>query len=340
MYRGVVLSACTMYKVPTHSTRARLLQQDENGKLCEQLSGYKGRDTVMQFGVALPTHTTRYRENPVRHMLAEAAQAAESLGYASIWVNDHIIVPQSQAAWGDIIEPLITLAFLIPLVPRIHLGTATLVLPQRNALIVAKQAAALDVLSEGRFILGIGVGWLEEEFHFLNADFHRRGAITDEAIEVMRTVWREPVASFHGQFYDVAEALCAPKPARGGPPLWVAGNSPAAIQRAARGGDAWHPFWLGLDDFQAKVAMLRALCVDRQLPTIALNLAFRIAGDGRSARAGVAATAEQVTAVLAQYRQAGLDHVICEFEASDGNDLLRQMQVMAEEVAPALSASP
>ncbi len=294
----------------------------------------------MQFGVALPTHTTRYREPTVRHVLEAAAQAAEALGYASIWVNDHIIAPQSQPAWGDIIEPLITLASLIPVVPHIHLGTATLVLPQRNALLVAKQAAALDVLSEGRFILGIGVGWLEEEFQFLNADFHRRGTIADEAIEVMRTVWREPVASFHGQFYNFAAALCAPKPARGGLPLWIAGNSPAAMQRAVRVGDAWHPFWLGLDDFKANVAILRGLCADRQPPPIALSLAVRITDDGRSAGGELAGTAEQVKDALEQYRQAGLDYVICHFEASDGNDLLRQMRVMAEEVVPALDAAP
>jgi alkanesulfonate monooxygenase SsuD/methylene tetrahydromethanopterin reductase-like flavin-dependent oxidoreductase (luciferase family) len=121
----------------------------------------------MRVGTFLPTYWTDYGATTVREAVEETARAAEELGYASVWANDHVIVPAHQeeayAGVGHIIEPLTTLASLIHLVPRLQLGTSALVLPQRHAVVVAKQVAALDVLSGGRFILGVGVGWLEAE---------------------------------------------------------------------------------------------------------------------------------------------------------------------------------
>src|ERR687885_424610 len=166
----------------------------------------------MQIGAFLPTYWASYGTRTLPEAITATAQAADALGYASLWANDHVIAPADQASMGHIIEPLITLASLIHVVPRVELGTSALVLPQRHAVVVAKQVAALDVLSGGRLILGVGVGWLEEEFGFLNADFARRGAVTDEAIKAMRALWSEPVASFHGRFYDFADAVFFPKP--------------------------------------------------------------------------------------------------------------------------------
>src|SRR5256714_208454 len=192
----------------------------------------------MRVGAFLPTYWTDYGTTTVREAVEEAARAAEALGYASVWANDHVIAPAHQAGVGHIIEPLMTLASLIHLVPRLQLGTSALVLPQRHAVVVAKQVAALDVLSGGRFILGVGVGWLEEEFGFLNADFARRGAVTDEAIRAMRALWSEPVASFHGRFYAFSDAVFFPKPRSGGVPVWVCGNTRPAIRRAGLDRDA------------------------------------------------------------------------------------------------------
>ena len=135
---------------------------------------------------------------------------------------------------------------------------------------MAKQVAALDLLSESRLILGVGVGWRAEEFKILNADFEHRGAVADEAIEVMHTLWRDPVASFHGQFYDFSEVSFWPKPVGGGPPIWVGGHTEAALRRTARSGDAWVVCGLGLDEFKAGVASLRELTRGRRcqwLPT-------------------------------------------------------------------------
>ena len=153
----------------------------------------------MRFGVYLPTYWADYGTSNIRVALEEAAKTAEALGYAAIWVDDVVVVPSDHDSLDHVIEPLVTLATLVHLVPNIKLGISVLVLPQRNAIIVAKQVAALDLLSESRLILGVGVGWRAEEFKILNADFEHRGVVADEAIEVMHTLWRDPVAGFHGQ---------------------------------------------------------------------------------------------------------------------------------------------
>lgn len=302
----------------------------------------------MQFGVHLPTYWTDYGTSTMRVTIEEAAKAAEALGYAAVWANDSVMVPAGFRYQGHItdtfqvIEPLITLASLIHLVPRIKLGTHVLVLPQRDAIIVAKQVAALSLLAQNRLILGVGVGWRAEEFKLLSADFERRGAVADEALEVMRTLWREPVASFHGQFYDFADALFLPKPDEGGPPIWVGGLSPAAIRRTARIGDGWLPWGPALDEFKAGVASLRTLTQGRLCPLLAATVNLRIdnpgqpAGPTKSSHIPItcAGGPDEIAHYLDQYRQAGLEYALCGFNAESVNDLLRQMHIFAEQVAP------
>jgi probable F420-dependent oxidoreductase len=294
-------------------------------------------DGTMQIGTFLPTYWASYGSRTLPEALTATAQAADALGYASLWANDHVIAPADQASMGHIIEPLITLASVAALVPRLALGTSALVLPQRHAVLVAKQVAALDMLSGGRVILGVGVGWLEEEFCMLGADFAHRGAVADEAIAVLRALWHEPQATFHGQYYDLTDAMCAPKPAHE-VPLWMCGNTRPAIRRAARLGDAWNPFGIGLEDFRAGVALLRRLAeaAGRPMPTVAAHLRLWI-GEGSQRDAHVAGTVETVTAVLEEYRQAGLEYLICDFVADDVDDLVRQMRLMAEQIAPAVT---
>ncbi len=290
----------------------------------------------MQFGAFLPTYWPDYGTSSVRVAVEAAAKAAAALGYVSVWANDHVVAPSRESGAGHIVEPLTTLASLIHLVPGLQLGTSTLVLPQRNAVVVAKQVAALDVLSGGRFTLGVGVGWLEEEFAFLNADFAHRGAVADEAIMAMRALWTAPSATFHGQFYNFTDAVFFPKPAGGGPLLWMCGNTRPAIRRAARMCDGWNPFGIGLDDFKAGVAYLREQRQRPALPTIAAHMRLRIGARGPS-EAHISGSVEEVTATLEQYRQAGLEYLICDFVAADVDDLLRQMESMAQQIAPRLA---
>jgi alkanesulfonate monooxygenase SsuD/methylene tetrahydromethanopterin reductase-like flavin-dependent oxidoreductase (luciferase family) len=173
----------------------------------------------MRFGVFLPTMPCWYRTSTVRTAVEDVARAAEALGFASVWANYAVIHPPAVPSPEGVIEPFVTLASLIHLVPRLHLGVSVLVLPQRNATVVAKQAPALDLLSQGRFILGVGVGHRAEEFAFLGADYAHRGAITDESIALLRTLWREPRVQFQGPTYSLTDAVFEPKPSRGDLPI-------------------------------------------------------------------------------------------------------------------------
>lgn len=169
----------------------------------------------MRFAAFLPTYWDDYGTSSLPVAIKEAAQAAETLGYEGVWAIDVM-----SREYVQVSEPLVTLASLVHLVPRLTLGTAVLVLPYRNALLVAKRAAALDMLSHHRLILGVGIGWKAEEFALLGANFEHRGVVTDEAIEVMRTLWREPSASYHGRFHRFDDASLPPHPVDGGPPIW------------------------------------------------------------------------------------------------------------------------
>lgn len=297
----------------------------------------------MRFGVNLPSYWSSYGTSSMHEAIEETAKAAAALGYASVWTNDHILVPANRGRSGVQIEPLITLSSLIHLVPSLDLGTSVLVLPQRDAILVAKQAAALDVLSQGRCILGLGVGWNKQEFSFHHADFEHRGAITDEAIQVMRALWQEPQVSFHGQFYEFTDALFFPKPLRQKLPLWIGGQSAAAIRRAARYGQAWVPFGADLNAFKRGKAALEAQPDGHTLPMLALHLSLRILNSAGSpsqdkpTNVHLVGTPEEITAALDAYYQSGLEYLICLFEADELSDLLHQMQLFAETVAPHLS---
>lgn len=301
----------------------------------------------MRFGAYLPTYWNDYPGSSMAVAIVEAAMAAEALGYDSIWANDKVLQPaaadRETLEGGQVIEPLITLASLIHLVPRITLGTSVLVLPQRNAILVAKQAGALDLLSGHRLILGVGIGHQVEEFAALGADFRQRGAVTDEAIEVLQALWREPVASYHGRLHDVVDARMRPAPPGGGPPVWIGGDTLASVRRAARYGAGWLPYNWDLDAFGAGVSMLRDLTVGRQCPTIANVFNFRMQRPDEPtpvrsttpwAPVSFAGSADAVAQRLEAYRKVGLECAVCGFESENLDDLLRQMRVFAEEVVP------
>jgi probable F420-dependent oxidoreductase len=301
----------------------------------------------MRFGVHLPTYWDDYGSSPIHVAIEEAALAAEALGYDGVWANDEVVHPaaaqRGTVEGGQVIEPLVTLASLIHLVPRLRLGIAVLVLPQRNTILVAKQAAALDLLSQQRLILGVGVGWRAKEFALLGANFADRAAVTDEAIEVMQTLWREPIAHYQGQFHHFDALSMPPHPIDGGPPIWIGGNGPRSIRQAARYGSGWLPFGMNLDAFRSGVSTLRELTREQQCPTIANEFYFRIEKPEEPAvvrsttpwmPTPFAGSPDIIAQQLEHYQQAGLAYALCLFESEDLDDLLRQMRIFAEQVAP------
>ena len=188
--------------------------------------------------------------------MANIAAAAESYGYSYIAVNDHVVVPKDVASlypytddgsWpgriGDFLDPLSLIGFLAGVTKKINLLTSVLVIPYRPPILAAKMIASLDVMSGGRLILGVGAGWMREEFEAVGApDFNGRGKVTDEYIEAFRILWTEQDPRFHGEYVDFENIIFAPQPVqKNGPRIWVGGESHAARRRTAKLGDGWYP---------------------------------------------------------------------------------------------------
>jgi probable F420-dependent oxidoreductase len=187
----------------------------------------------------------------------QLARAAEEAGFESLWAVEHVVVPAGYRSTypyhpsgkipggrddPPIPDPLIWLSHVAAVTQRIRLGTGILILPQRNPLVTAKAVATLDAMSGGRVLLGVGVGWLEEEFVALGVPFERRGARTDDYIRALRTLWTQDLPSYTGEFVAFRDAYCRPQPAQGSVPIIIGGHSERAARRAGALGDGFYPF--------------------------------------------------------------------------------------------------
>ena len=204
----------------------------------------------------------------------ELCRRAESTGFESVWGGEHVVLPDSIAskypyspdgkipATPDtpIPDPLIWLAFAAAGAPTLRLGTCILIVPQRNPLVLAKELATLDRLSGGRVELGLGVGWLKEEFEALGVPWQRRGARNDEYVAAMRALWAGPHGEFHGEFVDFAPATCSPRPVNGSIPVHVGGDTDAAVQRAVRIADGYFPGEGDIERLGELLGRLRRAC--------------------------------------------------------------------------------
>jgi probable F420-dependent oxidoreductase len=198
---------------------------------------------TMHVAVEFPLATQRWGPEAV----FELARAIEDAGYDEIDLFEHVTVghpipgrSETREAAPELLEPLVTLGAISAVTQRIRLGTGILVLPQRQPALVAKQVATLDVLSNGRVRFGVGVGWQRSEYESLGVPFEERGRRFDEAITLMRRYWTEPSVTFRGQFYRAEAMGMDPKPVQpGGPPVWIGGDSEAALRRVGRLGDGW-----------------------------------------------------------------------------------------------------
>ena len=186
---------------------------------------------------------------------ARLGQLAEENGFESVWTVEHVVVPagyESEYPYSPtgrmpgpeespIPDPLVWLTHVGAHTTRLKLATGVLILPQRNPVVLAKEVATLDVLSGGRVVLGVGVGWLREEFDAIGVPFDERGPRTDEAIEALRALWTQDDSSFHGRFFDFDRAKSYPKPAQGSVPIVIGGHTKPAARRAGRLGDGFFP---------------------------------------------------------------------------------------------------
>ena len=192
-------------------------------------------------------------------VMVDTARAADELGFRALWTSDHLLAPSTLPQFARVFEPLVLLAHLAAVTSRIRLGTSVIVLPMRSPFVVAKQAATLDQLANGRLILGVGVGSFGEEYTNVHADFRTRGARLDEAIRLFRHLWSGSRAPFDGRFYGFPDGVFDPLPVqRDKLPLLIGGRSDAALRRAGRVADIWQTTTLTPETLPTAVAKIRA----------------------------------------------------------------------------------
>jgi probable F420-dependent oxidoreductase len=307
----------------------------------------------MKFGICLPTYP--FGMQPSREAIEKVARAGERLGYDSLWTSDHILPPRDKPRYGNLYEALTTLAFLAGITTRVGLGTSVLVLPLRDPRLVAKQVATIDALSGGRVILGIGVGWMEDEFRNVGAEFRRRGRRVDEAIRAMRTLWTEPDPVFAGEFYQFRDVFCEPRPARaGGPRLEIGGYGAATLRRTATLGDAWHADDMTPDKLAEMGRELRALA---QAKGRNVSITLRRTVDVRPAAAAagrlvppteaggiqagkwtggtagaLSGSADDIRRGVEEVAALGVDHFVCQFEQANLEEHIASVEVFADAV--------
>lgn len=295
----------------------------------------KGWPDKMKFGIVLPS----YGRGASRLNLVDSALAAERMGFDSIWATDHLALPKADAErFGHIFEALTTISYLAACTREIRLGFSTLVLPQRNPVEVAKEIATLDALSGGRVIFSAGIGWSAGEYANLGYSFKDRGKRMDEALKVIRTLWRGgKTISFQGKYYRFDQVVLSPAPVQsGGPPLWVAGDSEKALRRAIYFGDGWHPNARPAAMIQAALEKARPLLGERPFTVcVRARLDFGPQADPDSPLGG---TPEQVTSQLKAYQAAGVDQVILSIQADSQAARERAMSLFCDQVIPAFRA--
>jgi probable F420-dependent oxidoreductase len=310
----------------------------------------------MEVGLALGSAVSGPTADPAQ--IRALALAADRLDFHSVWVPDHVVIPvgaQSPYPYAEpgtpfdvsrlqvTYDPLATLPYLAGLTERVRLGVSVLVVPYRNPLVVAKWLASLDQLSGGRLLIGVGVGWLAEEFQALGQPgFAERGAITDEYLTIWKTLWSRPVAEFSGHHYRFGPVLAGPSPRQvPHPPIHVGGNSRAALRRALRVGAGWHLTRLGPDGVATRVSALRSALAEARRPPDDILVSARIVLDLRSdagstgGPARVGGDADAVAAAFGRYAAAGVGLLIPSLPAEASPPAqLEMVDRLARDVVP------
>jgi probable F420-dependent oxidoreductase len=238
----------------------------------------------MQIGVTFPQNEIGADPSVIR----DYAQAAEALGYSHLVAFDHVlgVDPTNRPGWQGYTrrdmfhEPFVLFGYLAALT-RLELVPAVIILPQRQTALVAKQAAEVDILTGGKLRLGIGVGWNPVEYEALGTDFHTRGRVIEEQVEVMRLLWSQEVVSYQGRYHTITEAGLNPLPVRRSIPIWMGGRADALLRRTARLGDGWFPQGYPNDQMRETIERLRSYTREAGRDPAALGIEARLsARDG------------------------------------------------------------
>lgn len=291
----------------------------------------------MKIGVTVPNNWGV--ENV--HDVVALGQQAEQLGFDSIWTMDHLFnigFVRDRLDNKPYFHPLGILSFVAARTSTITLGTSVMVLPYHNPIELAKYSATLDQLSGGRFVLGVGAGGTREESDALGLDFHRRGAVANEMMRVMRELWTSDMPAVSGANWRFDNLRFSPKPVQRPLPMWVGGASPGAMKRAATLGDGWHPNGLSPENYRAGAQQIKdmAAAAGRDPGEICLSLRANIrlnlpAGATPSPFDG---SSQEMVDAIGDYARVGVEHVVLAPDSGNVALLRDKMQQIARDVIP------
>lgn len=290
----------------------------------------------MQYGLGLPS----LGNDATREGIDAAAEIAERLGFRDVWVTDHLLVDASAAEdYGRIFEAVTTLAYLAGRTTRIGLGASVIVVPMRNAVVLAKELATIDNLSRGRLIVGVGVGWSTAEFDNVGAGdrYHARGAYTDETIRLWRHLWSGATWPFHGRFHTFDDFVFAPLPEQGGNvPIWIGGRQDAALRRVGRLADAYHGTQSSPSAYASRLPIIRAAAEEagRPMPALTCRVRVRLGVPDDGSGYALRGTPEEVAADIRAFAALGVEHLLLVFAPNDPEGLARDAEDFMREVAP------
>jgi probable F420-dependent oxidoreductase len=289
----------------------------------------------MRYGICLPNFTDLASPEAIE----AAADVADRLGWEAVWTTDHVLVDRSDRSSEYRInyDAIQTLAWVGARHPNLRLGTSVIVVPQRNAVVLAKELATLDSFSGGRVLAGVGVGWNLKEFTNLGAAdrFHVRGAYLDETIALWRHLWGGSKEPFAGRFHPLEDFVFNPVPAQGAKlPILVGGRADAALRRAGRLGDGYHSSAIGADAYARGIPVIRAAAeaAGRPMPTLSARVRVHN-GPIDDPSYILRGSPEEVAAEIRTFEKLGVEHLALVFPAATPDAMVLAAERFAEEVA-------
>ncbi len=291
----------------------------------------------MQIGLILPTIGPRVN----RDGLDAAAGAAIELGWTSVWVTDHLIVPNGPEAeeYGTILEALVSLSYVAARYESLRIGTSVIIPPIRNSALLAKQFATLDLLSCGRLIVGVGVADAGDLQEFRNlgqeARFKGRGALVDETIALWRHLWGGKTEPFEGRFHTLDDYVFAPLPPQGADlPIWVGGRSGRALQRVAELANGYHAAQTGPKDLAERLPLLRDLLepLEKQMPTLSVRARVQPGEEPMGRPYALRGPVDQMRADVAAFAALGVEHLVLVLGETDSTRLIEKARWVNDNV--------
>ena len=273
----------------------------------------------MDFGLILPS----YRDGASTESIDAAAETAARLGWHSVFTTDHVLVEPSDRSsdYFNVYDAVATVAHVAAKQPSLRVGISVIVVPMRNAVILAKELATLDALSGGRLICGVGVGWNQVEFGNVGAAerFHRRGAYLEEAIAIWRQLWRGDRSAFHGRFHHVEEVRFGPLPPQGeNLPVWFGGRDEKALRRAGRLGQGYHSSASSPAAYAPRVPLTREAAAKAGRPALTFSARVRVGfGERDVPYYMITGEPDAMVAEMREFQALGVSHVAVDFAEPD-----------------------